>query len=388
MDVKSTLTSSREDPIQAVDMARSFCIYLVVQKHLILSALVSKPVSVWASWVFLRLCENGIYGVYLFFVISGFLITRLADRMPGGLFGFDLASFYIRRVARIVPLFLLTVLVGISFWLLSKPGQAASVFCFNLPAVREPVFWLSLCTFSFNWYCVAHPSIYFAQGFHWILLWSLSVEEQFYLFYPLILLGLRKLGKLKWILAGFWISGPIFRWACIRFDPGHPLLLSISTPAVWDCIAAGALIYLISKKTTIYLTDRKAFPIFLSVFGILWVAVICLATRMSRPADQVLAPTLLGMGLGLFLLGALSLKGFQNKTPRFLGWPGRWSYGIYLTHVAVLFVLWPALKGRTLFQCGLLYGLALMATAATSFYLYERPLNRWVRRRGGEVERR
>jgi peptidoglycan/LPS O-acetylase OafA/YrhL len=371
-----------DPPIQVIDLARAFCIYLVVQKHLILSTLVLKPVAPWAAWFFLKLCENGIYGVFLFFVLSGFLITRLADRMPGGLFGFNLRAFYVRRVARIAPLFVLAVGLGFLFWAFTQPGRPASIFCFNMPAATQAGFWLSLMTFSFNWYCVAHPAFYFSQGFHWILLWSLSVEEQFYLLYPLFLLRVKRLQTLEWTLGILVGLGPLVRWICVRAWPGEALLTSISTIGIFDCIAAGALLYLASKRTKRFLDSNRAASAALCAGGAFVLLTALLGTAADDPGNQIFTPTLLALGLGAFLLGAFSLRGFENKFLGVLGLPGKWSYGIYLLHIVVLFGLWPLLKGRDLLQCGFLYAPALMGTAVISFYFFEVPVNLWIRRQG------
>ncbi|HVM33635.1 MAG TPA: acyltransferase [bacterium] len=376
--VRSPLTP--EAPLRSIDLARTFCIYLVVQKHLILSGLVAKPLHDWAAWFFLRLCENGIYGVYLFFVISGFLITRLADRMPGGLFAFDFRAFYVRRAARILPLFFLAAGLGGLLWALLPPGQAPSVFCFNLPPAKDPFFWGSLATFSFNWYALSHPPVYFSLGFHWILLWSLSVEEQFYLFYPLILRGLKNTRNLKWFLAALVASGPIFRAAGETLWPDQILVLSIGTPAVWDLLAAGALIYLVSGPVERRLKQNPAWAWGGLLAGLLTLGALCLGTHCEDRADLLFTPTLLALGLGLFLWGAFSIPAFEKRSFGILLLPGRWSYGIYLLHVVVLFVLWSWLKGRPLWECGLLLGAALLAVAGLSNRFYEKPLNQWVRR--------
>jgi peptidoglycan/LPS O-acetylase OafA/YrhL len=380
---KAAVYLSNEQPLQAIDLARTFCIYLVVQKHLVLSALVQKPASPWVTWFFLRLGENGIYGVYLFFVISGFLITRLADRMPGGLFGFSLKAFYVRRAARILPLFLLAAFLGFLFWVYSRLGVIPSVYCFNLPPVSDPIFWLSFFSFSFNWYCVLHPEVYFSLGFHWILLWSLSVEEQFYLFYPLILLALRNVGKLIWFLSALILLGPLFRLAGAMLWPHRTLPTSISTPAVWDLLAAGALVYLLSKKLKPFLDERRKLAVGLCLGGFFVLMLVCLLASADDLTDQIWAPTFLALGLGLFLLGAFSLSGFQNKLLGFVSLPGRWSYGIYLLHIMVLFTLWFFLKGRTFLECGLVYGAALVAVAGISHHFYETPMNHWVRQWAG-----
>jgi peptidoglycan/LPS O-acetylase OafA/YrhL len=285
-------------------------------------------------------------------------------------------------------LFFLAVLLGFLFWTFAQPGQPASVFCFNMPAAHDPVFWLSLLTFSFNWYCVAHPVFYFSQGFHWILLWSLSVEEQFYFLYPLFLLRIKKLRTLEWTLGILVCLGPFFRWVCVRAWPDETLLTSISTTGIFDCIAAGALLYLISKKAKAFLDKSPGVSLALCAGGSFLLAGALLGTGAGEPGDQIFAPTLLALGLGCFLLGAFSLRGFENKFLGVLGLPGKWSYGIYLLHVMVLFGLWPFLKGRGLLECGVIYGLALLGTAFISFRFFEVPMNLWVRKEGARTPAR
>ena len=103
-------------------------------------------------------------------MVSGFLITRVLARGPGGLFQPDLRHFYVRRMGRILPLLFLFVLIGITILLY---GQAHVPGAHLNP--RYHGFWFCIATFSFNWYEVAVNSQWF--GLHWMVLWSLAVEE-------------------------------------------------------------------------------------------------------------------------------------------------------------------------------------------------------------------
>jgi peptidoglycan/LPS O-acetylase OafA/YrhL len=100
-----------------------------------------------AAW---RLTEVGAYGVVLFFAISGFVITRTTARRDGDLAHMRVGAFYVRRIARIWPAFLLSVAFGIVALLAaSRSSPAAIIFIFG-NAPFTPAFWLSIATFTFN----------------------------------------------------------------------------------------------------------------------------------------------------------------------------------------------------------------------------------------------
>jgi peptidoglycan/LPS O-acetylase OafA/YrhL len=132
---------------------------------------------------------GGFFGVDVFFVISGFLITRLllAERERNG--GIALGSFWIRRFKRLVPalfVVLVAVAIGSRLW---------------LPAWRlGQIRWDALAGLGYvaNWRFVLSGQSYFQSGLAPSPLrhtWSLAIEEQFYLFWPLIVVGVAKLAK-------------------------------------------------------------------------------------------------------------------------------------------------------------------------------------------------
>lgn len=118
----------------------------------------------------------GYYGVDLFFVISGFLITAILLRTQGG-FGNAFKTFMGRRLLRIFPVYYLTLLV---------------LLAFNFENTRRDIFWLA--TYTWN-YVVASRG-----GGKLAYLWSLSVEEQFYLFWPIVVLTLRRNNSVLMVL--------------------------------------------------------------------------------------------------------------------------------------------------------------------------------------------
>lgn len=114
----------------------------------------------------------GYYGVDLFFVISGFLITSILMKSQGG-FKTAYIRFTGRRTLRIFPLYYLTL---------------AILYPVDFADVREDIFWLA--TYTWNY------AAQWREGENWLFyLWSLSVEEQFYLFWPFVILTLRRWPK-------------------------------------------------------------------------------------------------------------------------------------------------------------------------------------------------
>lgn len=87
---------------QIVDLVRSFCIVAAMAVHNYSNIPFSHR---WASWLWGRFCFNGIYGVFVFFIVSGFLITHVIDQAPGGLFEPKILRFYVNRAEEFGPFF-------------------------------------------------------------------------------------------------------------------------------------------------------------------------------------------------------------------------------------------------------------------------------------------
>jgi peptidoglycan/LPS O-acetylase OafA/YrhL len=115
----------------------------------------------------------GYYGVDLFFVISGFLITGILLKEPEGNMGTALKRFFGRRALRIFPPYYLLLVV---------------LLIFNMEPARE--LWVSLFTYTFNYAGTIYKGVHGENALFY--LWSLSVEEQFYIVWPFLILGLRR----------------------------------------------------------------------------------------------------------------------------------------------------------------------------------------------------
>ena len=371
--------AENSEDLPLIDLIRTLAIFLVVQMHLIISTLVLPPSNPIALHFWLSMARNGVYGVFLFFVVSGFLITRLLDRMPGGLFAASPRRFYIRRIGRIIPLFLAVIILGLLIRTLPRLTDKAWVVGFAMPDSGNGIFWLSVFTFTFNWLGALEEGVFFSTGFHWDLLWSLSIEEQFYLFYPWILRWLKNRGKMWAFLLAVCVAGPVFRlWVAI-LHPERKLLAYMATPGIFDCIALGAILYLTWMKWGRELKERPGISWFGVAGGMGIMAAVYFRSDIGVPLDLVWAPTCLALGLSFFLLGGLSLPLFQSPWVKVLALPGKMSYGIYLLHMLVLYLLSPFLVGR-----GIAFDLTLFLSAVTvvawaSNRFFEKPMNRWVR---------
>lgn len=304
-------------------------------------------------------------GVQLFFVLSGFLITGILldnrealegrgdRRWRGGVF----KAFYARRALRIFPIYYIVLLTAAAFGLSSLPD--------TLP-------WHALYLSNFSFY--VEPGYGTSIG-HW---WTLAVEEQFYLFWPfVILLASRK--HLLWIFVVLVLIGPAYRlYGGLFSSIPH---FYIGTPGSFDSLSLGALAaYGMRYSNPI---TRVLFR-----FEFLWAAASLLLVGLIRMG--VIPDT--GLTLELFCLSviyvviirraAIDATGpfqhvFNNGFLRFIGLI---SYGLYLMHnFAGYPTMWlldqfPWL-GNIPASVIVLNFILTMAAASLSWFLIEKPLN-------------
>jgi len=335
-------------------------------------------------WLWFAFQKNGAYGVVVFFVVSGFLITRLIDGRGKGLFKPALREFYVRRLARIAPLFFAVVLLGLGVTFLGPPAMPRFRYCFFAdPGQFNGGFWLSLFTFTFNWYCAFGAQG--AIGTAWGLMWSLSVEEQFYLFYPLLLRRLGSLGRLWVFLLAVIASGPLWRWAVAVGAPSYAERARFASFGSFDQIAWGALLYIVVKSHGDFFRRRSRLCAAACLSGAALLAAAYFATDPGRNlADNYFAFSLVALGAFLFLLGGLHLPVFGSRFLAPLAWPGKYSYGVYLLHIFVFYFAYPLIvHWQNLPSAYLLFVLFSTGVATLSYRFFEAPANRAVRRAFG-----
>lgn len=313
-----------------IDALRGLSILLVVVLHFQIRVRLQDsflfrhgPEVVWALF-----CRNGQNGVRIFFVISGFLITSTTLARWGALERIDARRFYRLRFARIGPLLLgLLGLLGV-LHLLELPDYTIDPARASLGRAL-----LSALTFHLNW---LEAQVGYLPA-SWDVLWSLSVEEAFYLFFPFACLALRRAAGRGAVIAGLAsliIAGPL-----VRAFEQNPLWNSKAYLASFDAIALGCL--------TAVLTQRGAIPrgavLPLALGGGAAVFAVLLLERqplMSGLNQSGLTESVLALGVAALLLAA-TRSGVEGPE-RAAGWLrpltacGRLSYEIYLTHVFVV----------------------------------------------------
>ncbi len=355
--------------ISQLDGVRGVAILLVLVWHYFTSQIVPQPKS------FTSYCRHATSltwsGVDLFFVLSGFLIggILLDHRNTSNYF----RVFYLRRVCRIFPLYflLLALFLALSATSVATSPSFRSLFYDPLPL------W-SYATFTQNIFM----GIRGGSGPRWLgITWSLAVEEQFYLFVPLLIYFLRRRVLLS-VLILVVLAAPILRCLLSGFAA------SVNTPCRADSLLSGAALAVLVRWHPFVATVQQHRRLLLSLF----VAMLAGAMVMTlRPAPfGVFTYSWLAGLYSVFILiafvGTAPRLGSLLRSPA-LVWFGQISYGIYLFHEAVSGVLHGALRHskpqiRTLSDAGITI-LALCITiflAAISYHFFERPILRFGHR--------
>lgn len=355
--------------LQIIDLVRTFSIVAVMADHSYSNPIFSHA---WMAWIWGRFCVNGSNGVLVFFLVSGFLITGVLARDKTKLFRPDVARFYVQRIGRIWPLYFTLFLLGILIFLFGK--ESGGFFDFLFPRrTLDPWFWWMIPTFTFNWYLLWHPDL--GLGFQWLILWSLSVEEQFYLVYPLILGWTGKKERFLGSMAAIGGAAILFRVIMGFWGPVNNLNLSYPTPAEFDLFVMGILLYFTDEKWGPYLAKHRGWSLTLCTAGFLLALITYFGVYPKRTWGIVLFPDGLGLGTFGFLLGGSNLRFFESPWLKMFSWPGKYCYGAYLLHPLVLFFIGPLLGPRPALMGLGLFVVATTMIAALSFHFFELPIN-------------
>ena len=308
--------------------------------------------------------QRGYLGVDLFFVISGFLITTLLLRERELSGRISLLKFYSRRTLRIFPLYYAVLgLYVVLVWTM-KPAteadqQARAGFFHNLP------FFL---TYTSNWFVDLRDG----QRVIFYFVWSLAVEEQFYLLWPGIVRASRRwyvpvlvvgaLAVVNETLKGFVAAG-----VASRENLMVRILVSIATPICLGCILAYALQY------------RGGFRVVSRFLHPAWSAPLALGALISVLVIHT-TPVLLVYLIMTWLVGACCIRSDHPLVPLLANpavvYIGTVSYGMYLFHMLALHAARRVISADWLAATFVVGAILAVGLATLSRYFYEAPFLR------------
>ena len=329
--------------------------------------------------------RGGFLGVDVFFVLSGYLITSilLSDLRSQK---FDLASFWVRRARRLLPA-LLVMCVAVA--IVVRVADPVS----NWPPLQSDLWWTIF--YGANWHFIASDQDYFAQWFNASPLrhtWSLAIEEQFYLAWPLVLVLLARFARgSRLILAGAVGVGILASVLAmlVVFDPWGPSRAYYGTDSRAHELLIGALLGIATTGNPALTRDRGKVVDLVAALGLLGVVGAFLIVPDSWPGYYRGGSLVLSITVGCVLWAVESRPtGLVSRVLSIGGaqWLGRISYGLYLWHWPVIVFAGPALA---VFLASLMPGLIggttglnavragiILALAVTSYYVLERPIRR------------
>jgi peptidoglycan/LPS O-acetylase OafA/YrhL len=303
---------------------------------------------------------NGYLGVDVFFVLSGFLITSLLLREQDATGRIDIGAFYLRRVLRLYPA-LVVVCVAVTAAALVLNHHVRDVV---LGALTSLLYVANVWEYSgHETYLLQHT-------------WTLALEEQFYLVWPILLIAALRRHSAAWLIGAGWVAIEIADKVA-----GEPPVLHTYVRAAG--LPLGCALAVVARRDRVVRTLRPlAGPCLLAIVvlacsrvnlaGVLTGWSVSLAAVLTVPVVAGLAPTSSTRaaaeprGAGVWLVAIL------GSVPA--RWLGRRSYGLYLWHFPVLSVAINQVPARVPLAARDLLGVAVsLVVAAGSYRLIEAP---------------
>jgi peptidoglycan/LPS O-acetylase OafA/YrhL len=295
--------------IPSLDGLRAISILLVIASHTHWALTGALSRSAWVNWRY-----YGVLGVSVFFVISGYLITKLLLKELDATGSIGLKHFYVRRAFRIFPAFYVYLaFIGV-LWSMGLVQQTLGSY-------------VAAFTYTWNYY----P---YAAGWTLGHVWSLCIEEQFYLCWPLLLLWAGKVRGLRIAICVI-LMAPFVRVATYEFAPvmrGH---LGMMLHTRIDTLLFGCALAILAQNSVFVARLRRlCHPLFLGglLFFVLLVSPV-LSMRFGGAYDEPIQHTLLGASISIFLF--YCIQGPKSLVGRVLNFSpirhlGVISYSVYL----------------------------------------------------------
>lgn len=366
-----------------VDLLRGLAILAVMLLHFSLTySLITSPFAAVLPKDWLRaLFLNGNYGVTMFFVISGYLITSNSLKRYGELAGTSLQSFYTLRAARILPPLLLVLVIIVSLGCLGLPSFRNEHDGVPLPASFFVLGVLSVLTF---WHNVLMESVGYWFNYGMNIFWSLSVEEVFYLAFPLVCVILRRDVLIALVCLVLIAVAPIYRAAHVHDE----LYFMYGYLACFDAIALGCLTAMLRARTPAPPSVRLSLTVFGSVL-------LTVSYLYGFSGHEVWGFSVVALSTGCLLYSDAQRKARTSQAWDLplapLRWLGRHSYELYLFHIVILAAMRNFVpRGEMAAAWKLPAVLAFIPVSALAAHLvaryYAEPLNRAIRSRCGVGE--
>ena len=318
-------------------------------------------------------------GVTIFFFLSGYLITTLLRREYDAWGGVSIRNFYLRRVLRIFPPLYVVLIVAV---VLSAAGVIANEMT-SLGTFASFSFWA-------NYYIIWEGRDGLPGGMN--ALWSLAVEEHFYLIFPLMYVALRRLVPRRWyqvaILVGLCLA--IMVWRTYLFSQGADYdRIYLATDTRADAILWGSVLAMAANPAYGEVrTPRRRW--LLTLMLVCGAAAVYLVSRWPDETGMTIGYTIQSIALAAvfvpLILAPRSIVG-RILNLRAVAWVGIISYAIYLIHRPALdlveqYLTTPQVVTSTI-------GIAATVLASWAIMVWvERPFGRLRRRanRAGETE--
>lgn len=359
------MSTSKSRHIPALDGLRAFAVLAVIAYHF------------GFGWV-----SGGLLGVTVFFVLSGYLITSLLVIEWRRTHTIDLKAFWMRRIRRLLPAIIFVLLCTVAL---------CALFNHDLLTKMRPDIPPALFFYSNWWYIFRDVSYFETMGAPSPLthFWSLAIEEQFYVIWPLIMFALFKFGKKKKVATSVTL--------------GLAILSVIMMMVIYDPAADPSRVY--------YGTDTRAFSLLIgALLAFIWPSTQ-LAGAQTTPLPSSTRMILDGAGI-LSFIGLVIMVGFVDGFSPFMYrggillaslltavviavlvhpqsgiakvfalppfvWIGKRSYGMYLWHYPLILIMTPQnFAGSYEWWRVLLILLAIFACSAFSFRFIEDPLRK------------
>ena len=322
----------------------------------------------------LSYAQGGFIGVDLFFVLSGFLITSLLVQEYYRTSTISVRSFYYRRALRLLPALFALLLCYSAYAALFQPREKAI-------AEWKGVFYTLF--YAANWAQIGFKAGALGTLSH---AWSLSVEEQFYILWPLILIVLLKVGKKSLIVAVLVLSAVAsLAWtAWLWSHTPNYLRMYLGSDTRANELLIGCLTgFLVTWKS---FPQSKPIKFCLHVMSAISIVAILYAVYAARYYSGFVYNggfTLISLGAAVIIIDMIVFPSFLLRIFEIkpLVWIGKISYGLYLWHLPIFEVWRQTFEGRvspfvfTALRLG-----SVLLVAATSYYVLEIPFLKLRRR--------